>query len=251
MILLETAFRIKNGLNDAERKDWWMCMFLSLTSLSISLTTKTFFLNHFENSSHNLLSKIPMTFPVTILLFIIMDFATYWYHRIAHFSRFFWASHVVHHSSHHFNLTVGIRESIVEGIYRLGYWSFFCWIGFPAISVFIVDGVSLIFQALLHTKYIGKLGIMEHIINTPSSHRVHHSYNPEYLNKNFGGVLIIWDKIFHTYCREVTEPQFRLTDEKPSYNPIKINFFEWNEIVLLLKKASSIKAILHSLFGKI
>ena len=191
-----------------------------------------------------------MTIPVTILLFIIMDFATYWYHRIAHCSRIFWASHVVHHSSHNYNLTVGVRESIVEGIYRLGYWSFFCWIGFPAISVFIVDGVSLVFQGLLHTRYIGKLGMLENIINTPSSHRVHHSCNPEYLNKNFGGVLIIWDKIFGTYCEETSEAIYGLPNEIPSYNPIKINFREWSEIVKMLKKARSIRAVILSVFGK-
>lgn len=251
MILLETVVRIKNGLTDSEKKDWWMCMFLSLVSLSISLTTKTFFLDQSDNNPHNLLAEIPMSFPLTMILFLIMDFAAYWYHRLAHGSRIFWASHVVHHSSNNFNLTVGIRESIVEGFYRLIYWSFFYWIGFPAISIFIVDGTSLIFQALLHTKYIGKLGVLENIINTPSSHRVHHSYNTEYLNKNFGGVLIIWDKIFSTYCKEVTQPRYGLTDDEPSYDPVKINFCQWNEIGRLLKKATTIKAVLHSLFGMI
>ena len=251
MIMLESTVRIKNGLSDAEKKDWLCCVFLSLTSLSISLTTKAYFLNHSESSPHNLLSEIPMTFTLTTILFIIMDFASYWYHRIAHSSRIFWSSHIVHHSSHNFNLTVGIRESILEGIYRLGYWSFFCFIGFPAISVFIVDGVSLIYQALLHTKYIGKFGMLEHLINTPSSHRVHHSCKPEHIDKNFGGVLIIWDKIFNTYCSEVTEPKYGVVNEATSYNPIKINFCQWNEIIRLLKKAKSFKGVLHSLFGKV
>jgi sterol desaturase/sphingolipid hydroxylase (fatty acid hydroxylase superfamily) len=175
------------------------------------------------------------------LLFISIEFCYYWYHRSAHKIRWLWATHAVHHSSTHFNLSAA---------YRLGWtgWLsgniiFFMplsWLGFHPISIAVGLSLNLLYQFWIHTELISKLGILEWILNTPSHHRVHHASNPEYIDCNYGGVLIIFDRLFGTFVVEKSNRwrslssgesiTYGLTHQLNSQNLFKIALYEWYKI---------------------
>ena len=168
-------------------------------------------------------------------LFIAEDFMYYWLHRVDHQCRLFWATHVTHHSSEKFNLTVGFRSSVMEPLYRFVYFIPLAFLGFAPLDIAFVYAATQIWGILVHTEKINKLGWLEYILVTPSHHRVHHASNPKYLDKNMGMFLIIWDKLFGTFQPELAETEYQpvkfgltsaLTDETPS----NIIFHEWKNI---------------------
>ncbi|HRE50251.1 MAG TPA: sterol desaturase family protein [Flavitalea sp.] len=185
-----------------------------------------------------------------VALFICTDFTWYWYHRLAHEINIFWAAHVVHHQSEDFNYTVSARITVFQAIVRTGFWAILPIIGFPAemiISVLLVHGLYPFF---IHTRLIGKLGILEYILVTPSHHRVHHASNPHYLDKNYGDVLIIWDKLFGTFAKEEEEVVYGLT------KPLKTHSFLWQHFHFLLeiyyaaKKEKGFRNKMRVVFGR-
>ena len=248
-IVAETIARFKKSFDETEVKDRLSSIVLGISSLLVSLTMKGILIDVFTRNSNWTLLSISYSWKSMLLLFIINDFISYWYHRLAHHSRFFWATHIVHHSSQKYNLTVGIRESLVEGVYRFFYWIPLCLIGFSPLTVFMVDGLMVAYSGFLHTEFVGRLGFIERIFMTPSNHRVHHASNPEYIDKNFGTVLVVWDKIFGTYIQESKKPTYGLTDGFLSYNPIKINIEEWKRMAGYIKVARSMKDKLKIVFG--
>jgi len=151
-----------------------------------------------------------------VLAFVLDDFAYYVFHRSAHRVRWFWASHVIHHSSQHYNLSTALRQTwtgffCLAFVFRLPL----CLIGFPPPMVFFVAGLNLIYQFWIHTEVIGRMPRwFEAVMNTPSHHRVHHATNPRYLDRNYAGVLIVWDRMFGTF-----EPE--RDDDKPRYGIVK------------------------------
>ena len=171
---------------------------------------------------------------VWVLLFFADDFSYYWFHRISHESRGFWASHVVHHSSQHYNLSTALRQTWVP----MTYFPFWLWmpaVGFEPWMVLLAQAWSLIYQFWIHTERIRRLPIwFEAIFNTPSHHRVHHGVNDQYLDRNYGGILIIWDRLFGTYEPEGERVRYGLTTQLRSYRPIQVAFHEyiamWHDI---------------------
>lgn len=166
------------------------------------------------------------------LLLVLEDFAFYWLHRIDHFVRVFWAVHVTHHSSTHFNLSVGFRSSVFQPIYRFVYFMPIALLGFRPEDIMFMYSATQIYGILIHTNYVGKLGWLETFLATPSHHRVHHGSNPLYLDKNMGMVFIWWDKLFGTFQKELTEVpvQFGLTNNLASNHPVTVVFHEWQQI---------------------
>ena len=162
--------------------------------------------------------------------FLVADFTYYWMHRLEHEHRILWASHSVHHSSEDYNLTVALRLSIIESAIE---WIFLIPMVLLGFNPFVAT-VALVFvaqyQTWIHTKHIAKLGWLDEIFNTPSVHRVHHGSNEHYLDKNYGGVLIVWDKLFGTFQREEEEVVYGLTTSIDTNNPFKINFIEYKKI---------------------
>ncbi len=132
------------------------------------------------------------------------DFVFYWYHRAQHRVRLFWGTHEGHHDSEEFNYSVGLRQPWFQP-FALLFWIPLVYVGFDPVLLLLVNGANFAFQELLHTKFIGRLGPFEWLFNTPSHHRVHHGSNPEYIDKNFGGIFIIWDRLFGTFRAE-SEP---------------------------------------------
>jgi sterol desaturase/sphingolipid hydroxylase (fatty acid hydroxylase superfamily) len=177
--------------------------------------------------SHGL-KWIPSAWWSIPLLFLLQDFLYYLFHRAHHRVRWMWCSHVVHHSSERLNLSTAFRQSLTYPL--SGMWLFWlplAWLGFHPDWVILVVGLNLAFQFFVHTEVVGKLGILEWMFNTPSHHRVHHGKNPQYIDRNYGGILILWDKIFGTFALEQAAPQYGIVRQIQSHNPLLLSFHEW------------------------
>jgi sterol desaturase/sphingolipid hydroxylase (fatty acid hydroxylase superfamily) len=189
---------------------------------------------------------------VFALCFLLEDLAYYWFHRISHESRWFWASHVVHHSSRYYNLATALRQTWT-GKLTLGivFWLPLVAVGFPPEMVFLFTGISLLYQFWIHTEAIGRLGPLELVLNTPSHHRVHHAVNPRYLDANYGGVLIVWDRLFGTFVAERAEepPVYGIVKNIDTYNPFRIAFHEWAAIARDVASAQTWREAAGYLFG--
>ncbi len=168
----------------------------------------------------------PFTLPlkpwVFLLTFITADFTYYWFHRVSHSWKPLWAFHLIHHSAMHMNLTVAYRLNWFSAIISPMFFIPAAMLGMPANFIVLSYALNLAYQFFLHTEAIGKLGVIEKVLDTPSSHRVHHGNNPIYIDKNFGGVLIIWDRMFGTYQAETEKVNYGLTTGFLSNNPFKL-----------------------------
>jgi len=190
-----------------------------------------------------------------IVLLVAEDFMYYWLHRVDHYCRLFWATHVTHHSSSKFNLTVGFRSSVMEPLYRFVYFIPLAFCGFQPIDIAFIYAATQTWGILVHTEKIGKAGWLEYILVTPSHHRVHHGSNPLYLDKNMGMFLIIWDKLFGTFQPELPAEQYQpikygLTKPLGKETPVNIVFHEWASIRRdLRRKGLSFRQRLNYLFG--
>ncbi|MFN5418134.1 MAG: sterol desaturase family protein [Flavobacteriia bacterium] len=185
-----------------------------------------------------------------ISLFLLEDIIFYWIHRSEHKIRLFWAVHVTHHSSEKFNLTTGFRSSVFQPIYRFLWFIPLCFIGFHPFDIFIIFSITQTYGILLHTNLIDRLGFLEYFLVTPSHHRVHHASNVEYLDKNMGMCLIIWDKLFGTFQAELdaVKPKFGLYEKTISAKPQETIFHEFSSIVKDLKRPLSFSERLKYLF---
>lgn len=184
--------------------------------------------------------------------FLLQDFLYYWFHKASHHIHWLWAAHVVHHSSTKMNFTTAFRQSLMYPV--AGMWVFWLpmiLIGFEPLTVFSVVALNLAYQFFVHTQIVGKLGWFEKVFNTPSHHRVHHAINTGYLDKNFAGVLIIWDKLFGTFVEEdKSKPcKYGIIGQLNSNNPVVITFHQWEHLLKSVYKASGIKAKCRVLFG--
>lgn len=174
------------------------------------------------------------------LLFLLDDLAYYWFHRLSHESRFMWNFHVVHHSSDQYNLSVAVRQSWFGNLVTWMFYAPLMLLGFAPWMFAITHGVNLIYQFWIHTKLIGKLGVFEKIFNTPSLHRVHHAVNPQYIDKNYGGILIIWDRIFGSHEIEDEVPRYGIIKPINSYNLLWVNTHAWKEMFDEMRGRSTI-----------
>ena len=166
------------------------------------------------------------------LLFFGDEFSYYWYHRASHECRLFWASHVVHHSSQRYNLATAVRQTWTGSFLSFIFWLWLPVVGFAPVMILTMKAISLLYQFWIHTELVRSLGPFERIFNTPSHHRVHHGSNPRYIDRNHGGTLIIWDKLFGTFEPERADDpvRFGLTKNLHTYNPMRIAFHEWADM---------------------
>lgn len=186
-----------------------------------------------------------------VLLFLLTDLVWYWYHRLAHEINVFWAVHVVHHQSEDFNYTVSARITVFQAVVRSLFWSVLPLMGFPPEMITLFLLIHGLYPFFIHTQTIGKLGWLEYILVTPSHHRVHHASNEEYLDKNYGDVLIIWDKIFGTFKKEEEVTiTYGLTKPLGRYSFLWQHFHFLLEIAYALKQPSTWRKKLAILFGK-
>jgi sterol desaturase/sphingolipid hydroxylase (fatty acid hydroxylase superfamily) len=164
-----------------------------------------------------------------IALIVAEDFCYYWFHRSHHEVRILWASHIAHHSSQYYNLATALRQSWTSSLTGAVFWLPLPLIGFDPLMVAAMQQVSLIYQFWIHTETIDRLGPLETVMNTPSHHRVHHATNERYLDRNYAGIFIIWDKLFGTFEAEDDAEAviFGLTHNINTFNPISVAFHEW------------------------
>ena len=197
------------------------------------------------------LFELPINIWTLMLTVIIADFLYYWEHRTEHQIRFFWAYHNVHHSSTDYNYTVASRLSWLESCFLWVFYIPMALLGFNPLLIFLGVQINAAYQTWIHTQKIGKLGWLEKIINTPALHRVHHGSNPRYIDKNFGGILIIWDRLFGTYQPEREKPVYGLTENINTTNPIKIQAIEYRRIAKYVSQSKGFKEVWQSIFGNL
>ena len=170
-----------------------------------------------------------------IMLLLAEDFLYYWLHRFDHEIRLFWAVHVTHHSAEQLNFSVGFRSSVFEPLYRFIYFLPLAYFGFKPLDIAFIYSATQIWGTFVHTEIIGRLGWLEYILVTPSHHRVHHASNVKYLDKNMGMFLIIWDRLFGTFQKELSATEYEpikygLTTRIENINAVNLVFHEWQSI---------------------
>ena len=238
LVLFEKWYGWRKGLDTVRNMDMISSLSSGVTNvtkdvlgLSIALISYEWLLTHLA------ITSIKATWLTYAIAFIVLDFAGYTVHALDHRINFFWNSHIVHHSSEEFNLACALRQSVSVFV-RLFVILLLpaAVLGVPAEVIAVVAPLHLFAQFWYHTRHIGKMGWLEKIIVTPSHHRVHHAINPEYMDKNYGQIFIVWDKMFGTFQEEMKEviPVYGVSRPVRTWNPIKINFLHmW----LLIKDA--------------
>lgn len=186
-------------------------------------------------------------------LVVLDDLAYYVFHRASHECRFWWAAHVNHHSSQEYNLSTAIRQTwtgVLVGTWAP--WFPLALLGFPPTMIFAVSGINLLYQYWIHTEAIRRMPAwFEYLFNTPSNHRVHHAVNPRYLDRNYAGMLMVWDRLFGTYVEERDDdpPRYGIVRNIGTFNPLRIAFHEWAAIVRDVRGARNLREALGYAFG--
>ncbi len=184
------------------------------------------------------------------LCFFGDEISYYVFHRTSHECRLWWASHVVHHSSQRYNLGTALRQTWTGSLYSFIFWMWLPLVGFQPMMILTLQAVSLLYQFWIHTELVRNMGPLEWVLNTPSHHRVHHASNPQYLDKNHGGWLIVWDRLLGTFAKEEEPCVYGLTKNIQTYNPLRIAFHEWADIIRDMGTAKSWKERWKFVFGR-
>lgn len=184
------------------------------------------------------LLQIPDTWWTWLILFVLVDFFYYWFHRSSHEINFLWnTAHVVHHQSEDYNLSVALRQASLGGVFSMLFYLPLALMGFSAYAFLTVKGLNLIYQFWIHTEAINKMPRwFEYVFNTPSHHRVHHGRNPKYIDRNHAGTLMIWDRMFGTFQQEEEKPTYGVTKPTNTWNPV------WANILPIVDMTNQVKA---------
>lgn len=254
VIGLEVALSHYRRMASYSWRDTLINLYLMLLNSGIDLLFRGIYVLILDRIFQNRIYEWNTVSGYWTVLILGMDFLFYWLHRVDHHSRFFWAVHVTHHSSEKFNLSVGFRSSVFQPLYRFIYFIPLALAGFKAMDIVFIFSVTQIWGILVHTEHIGKLGFLEHILVTPSHHRVHHASNARYLDRNLGMLLIIWDKWFGTFQPEmepgVYEPiRYGLTKPLDHPNAVNLVLHEWKNIGSDLRSTGSWRDKLRYVFG--
>jgi len=184
-----------------------------------------------------------------VLLVFVNDFIYYVFHRLEHRSRFMWAFHGTHHSSQRYNFSVAVRLNLFILPLHFLFVGLLALIGFRPEAILLINSLTTLYQLWVHTELIGKLGFIDKIFNTPSNHRVHHGWNPQYLDRNYGATFIFWDRLFGTYEPEVEKPIYGLTKNVDSYNPVRLALHEARAMFCDVARPGPLRHRLMYLFG--
>jgi sterol desaturase/sphingolipid hydroxylase (fatty acid hydroxylase superfamily) len=184
-----------------------------------------------------------------LVLLVAEDFCYYWFHRSHHEVRLLWAVHVNHHSSQHYNLSTALRQALLTPLTGPIFWAPLALLGYAPWMILTAQAWSLLYQFWLHTEAIGKLGPLEYVFNTPSHHRVHHGKNVQYLDRNHGGIFILWDRLFGTFEPERERVVYGLTKDIRTFNLVKIGFHELAAITGDVRRAPTLRAKLGYIFA--
>lgn len=195
--------------------------------------------------------SLPVTWGAAVVCLVAVDFFYYWEHRIAHEVSLLWGLyHSVHHSADHFDQTIGLRISFVDFFVTPLFYLPLVAVGFHPVLVLVCFGIVLGYQQWIHTELVGRLPLLDPWLNTPSNHRVHHARNPLYLDRNYGGILILWDRLFGTYQGEEETVDYGLVEPLRSRHPVAVHFHGLGKVMTAAWSAPTIRAFWRTLFGK-
>lgn len=250
LVVAEAAVSYVYSLPIYDKRDTATSAVIGMLSVIVVFSTTGFFLGVLIFLGQFAWLDIEPSAASWIALFLVCDLSYYLMHWLNHKVRFLWASHMVHHSSQELNYTTVFRGPVVYLSFRMVFWIPMVLIGFPPTMILVTDTAIQLYTVFTHTRTIGRLGVMEWIFNTPAHHRLHHASNTEYMDKNFGGVLILWDRLFGTIAREVTSPVFGLSETRNMHNPIRLLLFEWRAMASDISRARTLRGKFRAVFGK-
>lgn len=247
-VLIELFFSVYKKRNYYHKKDFFAALTIGVVNTLLSGAIKIW-LFAVAMVVYNLVPwSVPRVWWGFVLCFIAVDFCRYWAHRISHEQRFWWATHVTHHSSEKMNFSVSFRTSWTQHI-KFVFFLPVPFIGLDPFTFFICHQVAVLYQFFVHTELVKKLPApIEYVLVTPSHHRVHHGSNPKYIDRNYGSTFIIWDRLFGTFEPEREQPVYGLSKPVKSYNPVYLVFHEWVDIWKDIKHAASFKEVFNLLF---
>ena len=244
LLSIEAWFSYKENKRFYETKDTFTSLGLGIGNVLVGFVTKAIIFGLFTFLyKYRLFELNDAKWWFWILLFFEDDFSYYWFHRISHHVNYFWASHVVHHSSQHYNLAAALRQTWTgNATGAFLFWAWMPFVGFQPIWILFMQQISLIYQFWIHTETVDKMPHwFEFIFNTPSHHRVHHGSDLKYLDKNHAGILIIWDRFFGSFKNEEERPRYGLTRNIESHNPATVAFKTWADLFKKAFAAHSLK----------
>ncbi len=237
------------------KKDAWVSILMGLASAVVEFLPKllAFIIFMYLHSISPLQDIVGRQWWAWVLLFFLDDFSYYWFHRMNHEVRFFWAGHVSHHSSEYMNFGTALRQGVGERLHKFLFWLWLPLLGFDALMIFVMISINLFYQFWTHTELVKKLpSWYEFIFNTPSHHRVHHASNIRYLDRNHAGVLIIWDRMFGTFSEEkdFEKPVYGLTKNIESFHAGYVMTHEyqaiWRDVRRAKKWSDKLKYIFYA-----
>jgi sterol desaturase/sphingolipid hydroxylase (fatty acid hydroxylase superfamily) len=231
-----------------EWRDTATSLSLGLANVAVSAAVKFASVGLFLLAWRFRVFDIPSAWWAWLLLFFAEDLCYYAFHRAGHEVRVFWAAHVNHHSSTHYNLSTALRQSWTTPLTGPIFWLPLALLGFHPVMILTQQAISLVYQFWLHTEFIRSLGPLEQVFNTPSHHRVHHGRNVEYLDRNYAGILIIWDRLFGTFEPERARVDYGLTKNLESFKPIQVGFHEWIAMIRDVRRAGGVREALGRIF---
>ena len=243
MVIEALCVRGRTGIMGYEKRDSAASITMGLLAVIVSGATKLLisiplFTVLYE---HRLVDLGGAWWSWLVLLFA-EDLCYYWFHRIHHEVRLLWSCHVNHHSSRYFNLSTALRQPLLTPLTGPIFWAPLPLLGFPPWMVLTAQAWSLLYQFWIHTELVRTLGPLEWFMNTPSHHRVHHGKNLDYLDRNHGGIFIVWDRLFGTFAPEKDHVVFGLTKDIQTFNPLRIAFHELAAIGRDVARAPSLVA---------
>lgn len=231
------------------KKGFFQNMYLMLVNLVIDLMMRFGALFVLTWCFNHRIGQINNVMVYWIVLFLLQDLAFYTMHFLDHRIRLFWAVHVTHHSSTEFNLTVGLRSSVFEPVYRFAYFIPLAFMGLKPVDIFFVFSLTQLYGIFIHTQYVRSLGFLEWFMATPSHHRVHHGQNPEYIDRNMGMFLIIWDRLFGTFTPETVPVKYGITKPPKNDHPVHIITHEFERMIADVKGAPDWRSKFMYIFG--
>ena len=252
MIIIETVYSKVHDLSVYKLNDTMAGLGLLLGNILVNLATKgsiLFFYFYLYDFRIFTINDIFSSAAVWVLTFVAIDFVFYWYHRFSHRVRFMWAVHMNHHSSEEMNFAVSFRQAWFGPISKIPFFILLPVIGLDPTVIAVAGVISTLWGIVGHTQIINKLGPLEWVFNTPSHHRVHHGSNEQYIDKNYGNLLIIWDRMFGTFEPEKESVRYGLVKNVNTFNPVTITFMGWKAILEDIKQSKSFSQALHLFFG--
>jgi sterol desaturase/sphingolipid hydroxylase (fatty acid hydroxylase superfamily) len=248
LMLAEGVVAATTGLRGYERRDTMASLAMGVGNVLIDLFMKGVHFAFLSALAPMALFRIGSSWWEWAILLVAADFVYYWFHRLSHEVRFLWAAHVNHHSSQRYNLSTALRQSWTTPFTTMLFWWPLALIGFSPAMILAAIATNTLYQFWIHTEAIGKVGPLEWVLNTASHHRVHHGTNLEYLDRNHGGMFIVWDRLFGTFEPERATVRYGLTKNVDSFHAVEIAFHEWKAMLHDVAAADSLRARLGFLF---